>query len=363
MLRPSYVLGGRAMQVVRDGEDLARCMNEAITTSPQHPVLLDRFLNEAVEVDVDVVADKDGNVLVGGILEHVEEAGVHSGDAACTLPPHSLSTEMVERLKDVVTDLAKELRIVGLLNVQFAVQGKSIYVLEANPRASRTVPFVSKATGVSLAQLAARCMLGETLPEMGFGSELLMKNHVAVKEAVFPFARFSNTDVLLGPEMRSTGEVMGLADCVDVAFGKSQLAAGTALPRGGKVFLSVKDDDKPGVVDVARRLGALGFEVLTTQGTQSYLARKGIASQKVNKVAQGSPSIVELIRANQVALIINTTDNKKTISDSYAIRHEALLKQIPSFTTLEAARMLVGALEAQARKPYPCRSLQEYLLG
>jgi len=361
MLRPSYVLGGRAMQVVRDGEDLARCMNEALSTSPQHPVLLDKFLNEAVEVDVDVVADKDGNVLVGGVLEHVEEAGVHSGDAACTLPPHSLSTEMVERLKDVVTDLARELRIVGLLNVQFAVQGKSIYVLEANPRASRTVPFVSKATGVSLAQLAARCMLGETLPEMGFGTELSLKNYVAVKEAVFPFARFSNTDILLGPEMRSTGEVMGLAECVDVAFGKSQLAAGTALPRGGRVFLSVKDDDKPGIVDVARRLGALGFEVLTTQGTQSYLAKKGIASRQVNKVAQGSPSIVDLIRNNEVALIINTTDNKKTISDSYAIRHEALLKQIPSFTTLEAARMLVGALEAQARKPYPCRPLQAYL--
>jgi len=363
MLRPSYVLGGRAMQVVRDGEDLARCMNEALSTSPQHPVLLDKFLNEAVEVDVDVVADRDGNVLVGGVLEHVEEAGVHSGDAACTLPPHSLSTEMVERLKDVVADLAKELRIVGLLNVQFAVQGKSIYVLEANPRASRTVPFVSKATGVSLAQLAARCMLGETLPDMGFGTELSLKNYVAVKEAVFPFARFSNTDILLGPEMRSTGEVMGLAECVDVAFGKSQLAAGTALPRGGKVFLSVKDDDKPGVVDVARRLSALGFEVLTTQGTQSYLAKKGIASQRVNKVAQGSPSIVDLIRANEVALIMNTTDNKKTISDSYAIRHEALLKQIPSFTTLEAARMLVGALEAQARKPYPCRPLQAYLSG
>ena len=363
MLRPSYVLGGRAMQVVRDGEDLARCMNEALSTSPQHPVLLDKFLNEAVEVDVDVVADRDGNVLVGGVLEHVEEAGVHSGDAACTLPAHSLSTEMVERLKDVVADLARELRIVGLLNVQFAVQGKSIYVLEANPRASRTVPFVSKATGVSLAQLAARCMMGEILPDMGFGTELSLKNYVAVKEAVFPFARFSNTDILLGPEMRSTGEVMGLADCVNVAFGKSQLAAGTALPRGGKVFLSVKDDDKPGVVDVARRLGALGFEVLTTQGTQSYLARKGITSQKVNKVAQGSPSIVDLIRANEVALIINTTDNKKTISDSYAIRHEALLKQIPSFTTLEAVRMLVGALEAQARKPYPCRPLQSYLAG
>jgi carbamoyl-phosphate synthase large subunit len=361
MLRPSYVLGGRAMQVVRDGEDLARCMSEALSTSPQHPVLLDKFLNEAVEVDVDVVADRDGNVLVGGVLEHVEEAGVHSGDAACTLPPHSLSTEMVERLKDVVADLARELRIVGLLNVQFAVQGKSIYVLEANPRASRTVPFVSKATGVSLAQLAARCMLGETLPEMGFGTELSLKGYVAVKEAVFPFARFSNTDILLGPEMRSTGEVMGLAECVDVAFGKSQLAAGTALPRGGKAFLSVKDDDKPGIVDVARRLGALGFEVLTTQGTQSYLAKKGVTSQQVNKVAQGSPSIVDLIRANQVSLIINTTDNKKTISDSYAIRHEALLKQIPSFTTLEAARMLVGALEAQARKPYPCRPLQDYL--
>ncbi|MCL2178957.1 MAG: carbamoyl-phosphate synthase large subunit [Proteobacteria bacterium] len=362
ILRPSYVLGGRAMQVVRDGEDLARCMNEAISTSPQHPVLLDRFLNEAVEVDVDVVADKEGNVLVGGVLEHVEEAGVHSGDAACTLPPHSLSTEMVERLKDVVTDLARELRIIGLLNVQFAVQGKSIYVLEANPRASRTIPFVSKATGVSLAQLAARCMLGELLPDMGFGTELPL-SYIAVKEAVFPFARFSNTDILLGPEMRSTGEVMGLSDNVEVAFGKSQLAAGTALPRGGKAFLSVKDDDKPGIVDVARRLGVLGFEVLTTRGTQSYLAKKGIASQSVNKVAQGKPSIVDLIRANEVALIINTTDNKKTISDSYAIRHEALLKQVPAFTTLEAARMLVGALEAQARKPYACRPLQSYLSG
>ncbi|MBE2251062.1 MAG: carbamoyl-phosphate synthase large subunit [Myxococcus sp.] len=360
MVRPSYVLGGRAMEVVHDRADLERYIREAVLASPEHPVLIDRFLRNATEVDLDLVADDTGACLVGGILEHVEEAGVHSGDAACIMPPHSLGQDVIERLKDISIALARELKVVGLMNVQFAVQGKAIFVLEVNPRASRTVPFISKATGIAMARVASLCMVGRSLQAQGLTRDPEIR-HVAVKESVFPFARFSNTDVILGPEMKSTGEVMGIDSRIDAAFAKSQLAAGTRLPTGGLAFVSVKDDDKPGLVDLARRLKALGFGLCATGGTHAYLAKKGVESLKVNKVLEGSPHIVDRVHAGEVTLVFNTTAGKKEIADSFSIRRESLLKGVAHFTTLEAARMIVGALEAQATSKREYRPIQEWL--
>jgi carbamoyl-phosphate synthase large subunit len=360
MVRPSYVLGGRAMEVVYDQTSLERYMKEAVSASPEHPVLIDRFLKEAIEVDLDLVADRTGAVLVGGVLEHVEEAGVHSGDAACTLPPHSLPPDLVERMKDQAIELARELGVVGLMNVQFAIQGKTIYVLEVNPRASRTVPFISKATGRALAKIASLCMVGKTLKELGALNEPEFR-HVAVKESVFPFARFAGVDVILGPEMKSTGEVMGIADDFPAAFAKSQQAAGVKLPKSGKVFISVRNDDKPAVVDLARRLHSLGFKLITTSGTQQYLASKGIETEKVLKVAEGRPHIVDKIVDGQIVLVINTTFGKREIADSFSLRREALMHSVPYFTTVQAARMAVGAMESLMRKEQTVKPLQDYL--
>ncbi|MDY7232953.1 carbamoyl-phosphate synthase large subunit [Hyalangium rubrum] len=360
MVRPSYVLGGRAMETVYDASSLERYMREAVSASPEHPVLIDRFLKDAIEVDLDLVADKTGAVLVGGVLEHIQEAGVHSGDAAATLPPHSLSPDLVERMKDQAIALARELKVVGLMNVQFAIQGKIIYILEVNPRASRTVPFISKATGVSLAKIAALCMVGKTLEELGHTQEVEF-SHVAVKESVFPFARFAGVDVILGPEMKSTGEVMGLADDYASAFAKSQLAAGVKLPRAGKVFISVKDDDKPAVVDLAKRLRAMGHELVATAGTHAYLATKGIQAQLVQKVKEGRPNIVDKIVDGAIVLLINTTFGKQEIADSFTIRREALMHGVPYYTTVQAARMAVGALESLRRTELSVKPLQEYL--
>ncbi len=360
MVRPSYVLGGRAMEVVYDRVDLERYMRESLMPSKENPVLIDRFLQSATEVDLDLVCDSTGACIVGGVLEHVEEAGVHSGDAACVLPPHSLAPDVIERLKDIAISLSRELKVVGLMNVQFAVQGKAIYVLEVNPRASRTVPFIAKATGLALAKVAALCMAGKTLAEQGVLKDPEM-HHYAVKESVFPFARFTNTDVILGPEMKSTGEVMGLDASVHAAFAKSTLASGSQLPRGGVVFVSVKDDDKPGLVDLAKRLRALGFTLCATGGTLDYLARKGIPAQRINKVREGSPHIVDRMIAKEIALVINTTAGKKEISDSYTIRREALTRGLSYFTTMEAARMGVGALEAQASGTRRYTPIQDWL--
>jgi carbamoyl-phosphate synthase large subunit len=360
MVRPSYVLGGRAMEVVYDVTDLARYMREAVKASPEHPVLIDRFLKDATEVDLDLVADRTGAVLVGGVLEHVEEAGVHSGDAACTLPPHSLTPDLVERMKDQAIALARELGVVGLMNVQFAIQGKAIYVLEVNPRASRTVPFISKATGVALAKLASLCMVGKTLAELG-QTQMPEFQHVAVKESVFPFARFAGVDVILGPEMKSTGEVMGIADDYSSAFAKSQAAAGVKLPKDGKVFISVKNDDKPAVVDLARRLRTLGFKIVATGGTHAYLQSKGIETERVLKVTEGRPHCVDKIVDGQIVIVINSTFGKQEIADSFSIRREALMHGVPYFTTVQAARMAVGALEAMKHKELTVRPLQEYI--
>jgi carbamoyl-phosphate synthase large subunit len=360
MVRPSYVLGGRAMEVVHDASDLDRYMREAVKASPEHPVLIDRFLKDAVELDLDLVADRTGRVLIGGILEHIQEAGVHSGDAASTMPPHSISTDTVERLKDQAIALSRELGVVGLMNVQFACQGKAIYVLEVNPRASRTVPFVAKATGVPLAKIAALCMVGKTLEELGQTSEKHFE-HKAVKESVFPFSRFGGVDVILGPEMKSTGEVMGLADDFPTAYAKAQLAAGVKLPTKGTVFISVKDDDKPAVVDLARRLSTLGFQILATGGTSRYLTQKGIANESVLKVTEGRPHVVDRIVDGGVQLVINSTFGRQEIADSFSIRRESLMHGLPYYTTVQAARMAVEGLEALARGPLPVKPLQDFV--
>ena len=360
MVRPSYVLGGRAMEVVQDPEDLERYMKEAVRASPEHPVLIDRFLKSAIEVDLDLVADRKGNVLIGGLLEHVEEAGIHSGDAAMSLPPQSLPKKLIDEMKEQSAAIARELGVVGLMNVQFAIQGDKVYILEVNPRASRTVPFVSKATGVPLAKLAALCMTGKTLEELGHVGELSVR-HVAFKESVFPFTRFAGVDVILGPEMKSTGEVMGIADSFAAAFAKSQLAAGVKLPRRGNVLISVKDDDKQATLDLARRLLALGYTLSATAGTHRYLASHGIESEAVKKVTEGRPHIVDKILDRQIAMVINTSFGKRAIADSFSIRREALMHGVPYFTTIQGARMAVASLEVLARGDLPVRSIQSYL--
>ena len=363
VVRPSYVLGGRAMEIVHEQRDLERYMREAVKVSNDSPVLLDRFLNDAIEVDVDAVVDNHGDgkdVIIGGIMEHIEQAGVHSGDSACSLPPFSLSRELQDELRRQTVAMAHGLDVVGLMNVQFAIQGKAIYILEVNPRASRTVPFVSKATGVPLAKLAALCMVGKTLEELGQINDPEVR-HVAVKESVFPFNRFAGVDVILGPEMKSTGEVMGMADTFPVAFAKSQLAAGVRLPRSGKVFISVKDDDKPGTVNLAKRLLALGFQVISTSGTHEYLKNKGVETELAKKVYEGRPHIVDKIVDGEIAMVINTTFGKQEMADSFSIRREALMHGLPYYTTLQGARMVVDALEALSHGELPVRSLQSYL--
>jgi len=361
MVRPSYVLGGRAMEVVHDDADLETYLREAVQASNERPVLIDRFLKDAAEVDVDVVSDGQ-DVVVGGVMEHIEEAGIHSGDSACALPPYSLSPEVVAEIERQSIALAKELGVVGLMNVQFAIQGQEVYVLEVNPRASRTVPFVGKATGLPLAKAGALCMVGKSLSEAGARGTPRPK-HVSVKEAVFPFARFPGVDTMLGPEMRSTGEVMGVDEDFFHAFFKAQTAAGSALPSSGegkRAFVSVKDADKEAVVDVARRLVGLGFEVLSTAGTHRFLEERGISTTSVKKVQEGRPSIVDRIKDGDVHFVVNTTAGKQEIADSYSIRRETLMKRLPYCTTLTAARASVGAMEALRAGTSSVRSLQEY---
>jgi carbamoyl-phosphate synthase large subunit len=361
MVRPSYVLGGRAMEVVYDDRDLETYLREAVQASNERPVLIDRFLRDAAEVDVDVVSDgKD--VVIGGVMEHIEEAGIHSGDSACSLPPHSLTPEVVAEIERQSVALAKELGVIGLMNVQFAIQGKDIYILEVNPRASRTVPFVGKATGLPLAKAGSLCMVGKSLAEAG-ATKPKRRGHISVKEAVFPFARFRGVDTVLGPEMKSTGEVMGVSTDFATAFLKAQAAAGNALPVGGpgkRAFISVKDGDKEAVVDIARRLVRLGFEVLATAGTSAFLGKHGIPTTPVKKVQEGRPSIVDRIIDGDVHFVVNTTAGKQEIADSYSIRRETLMKRLPYVTTLTGARASVGAMEAAKSGDPIVRSIQEY---
>ncbi|MDO8926099.1 MAG: carbamoyl-phosphate synthase large subunit [Sideroxyarcus sp.] len=341
VMRPSNVLGGRAMEIIHAQSDLERYMRDAEEMSKTYPermpILLDRFLNDAIEVDVDAVSDGQ-QVIIGGIMEHIEQAGVHSGDSACSLPPYSLSAKLQDELRRQTVAMAKSLNVVGLMNVQFAIQGETVYVLEVNPRASRTVPYVSKATGVPLAKIAARCMAGQTLASQGVTKEVIPP-YYSVKEAVFPFIKFPGVDTILGPEMKSTGEVMGVGDTFAEAFVKSQLAASVKLPKSGKVFISVREEDKTGAAEVARALKQLGFTILATRGTGSVIAAAGVEVSIVNKVAEGRPHIVDMIKNGEVSLIVNTVDSRPSVMrDSYSIRHAALQGRVTYYTTLAGAR-------------------------
>jgi len=349
VVRPSYVLGGRAMEIVQKESQLVRYMNEAVSVSNDSPVLLDRFLNDAIEVDVDAICDGE-EVLIGGVMEHIEEAGIHSGDSACSLPPHSLTDAQITELSEQVKKMGKALNVVGLMNTQFAIKGDDIFVLEVNPRASRTVPFVSKATGVQLAKIAARCMAGQTLAQQGI-SAVPTPDFYSVKESVFPFAKFQGVDTLLGPEMKSTGEVMGSGKTFGEAFLKASLGASTRLPKSGSAFLSVRDDDKQGLVGVAAELKAAGFDLIGTRGTCDALLLAGIECRAVNKLREGQPHILDIIKRDQIDLIINTTDGRQAVDDSYYIREAALGRKIPYTTTLTGATAICSALSVPADGP------------
>jgi len=361
VVRPSYVLGGRAMEIVHQQVDLQRYMENAVRASNDSPVLLDRYLSDAIEVDVDCVADGK-EVFVGGVMEHVEQAGVHSGDSACCLPPHSLSAEIERELRRQTEMLARALDVVGLMNVQFAIQRDVVYVLEVNPRASRTVPYVSKATGLPLAKIAARCMVGKPLAAQNIGGTA-RPPYFSVKEAVFPFAKFPGVDTILGPEMKSTGEVMGVGRSFGEAFVKSQLAAGVRLPTGGRAFISVRDGDKPAAAAVARELAALGFTILATRGTANAIAAQGVAVSAVNKVAEGRPHIVDMIKNGEVSFIVNTVEDTRTaISDSRSIRTTALAQRVTYYTTIAGAKAACAGMKHLAQlEPYRLQDLHAQL--
>ncbi|MGV2897437.1 carbamoyl-phosphate synthase large subunit [Achromobacter sp. AGC78] len=366
VVRPSYVLGGRAMEIVHEQQDLERYMREAVKVSNDSPVLLDRFLNNATEVDVDCLADGE-TVFIGGVMEHIEQAGVHSGDSACSLPPYSLSAEVIAEIKRQTTMMAKALNVSGLMNVQFAIQGGDVYVLEVNPRASRTVPYVSKATGLQLAKIAARAMAGQTLAAQGITKEVVPP-YFSVKEAVFPFVKFPGVDTILGPEMKSTGEVMGVGMSFGEAFVKSQLAAGVRLPESGTVFISVKNQDKPRAVEVARGLHAMGFKLVATRGTAAEIETAGIPVQVVNKVTEGRPHIVDMVKNGEIALVINTVEERRNaIVDSRTIRTQSLAARVTFFTTIAGARAAVEGMQYLRQglglQVYPLQELHASLSG
>ncbi|MGA1823973.1 MAG: carbamoyl-phosphate synthase large subunit [bacterium] len=358
LIRPSFVLGGRAMDIVHDESSLKSCIEEALSVSGEHPILIDKFLDDATELDVDAISDGTC-VVIGGIMEHIEEAGVHSGDSACSLPPVSLSQSLLDEIKRQTKLLALELKVKGLINIQFAVKDDKIYILEVNPRASRTIPFVSKSIGVPLAKLAAKVMTGMSLDELGFTDEV-RRNYFTVKEAVFPFLKFPGTDTLLGPEMLSTGEVMGISDQFGIAFAKSQIAAGNTLPVSGTVLVSVKDSDKKKVVGIAGRLYRLGFKIIATKGTCIELINNNIPSEFVLKITEGRPHIVDAIINGQIDLIINTTVGAQAIKDSFSIRRSALDRQVPYVTTIRGAMAVVKAIEALKKEEINVKPLQLY---
>ncbi|MEO7932125.1 MAG: carbamoyl-phosphate synthase large subunit [Chthoniobacterales bacterium] len=358
LVRPSFVLGGRAMELVYHAEDLRRYMRNAIEVSPRRPVLVDRFLEDAIEVDVDCIADGE-TAVVGAIMEHIEEAGIHSGDSACVIPTFSLSRPILDEITSATKAMAAELKVRGLMNVQFAVKGDKVYVLEVNPRASRTVPFVSKAIGVPLAKLAAKVMIGETLRDLGFTEEVV-PTHYSVKEAVFPFLRFEGINISLGPEMKSTGEVMGIDADLGLAFAKSQLASQWPLPTAGNVFISVKDADKSNVISVAREYAALGFGIIATSGTADTLAAAGVEVMKVFKIAEGRPNVRDLVKNGEIQFIINTPSGKIPREDEVKIRTAALTERIPIMTTIRAAAASAEGIRSLQKGPMTVRSLQEY---
>jgi len=358
MVRPSYVLGGRAMKIVYDEASLEEFMSAAVEASPEHPILIDKFLEDAIEIDVDAVADGE-KCVVCGIMEHIEEAGIHSGDSACVIPPFSLSDKIINELKKSTYMLARELNVVGLMNVQYAIKNEIIYVLEVNPRASRTIPFVSKACGVPWAKIASKVMVGKKLKELGIEKEAEF-NHVAVKESVFPFNRFPGVDPVLGPEMKSTGEVMGIDQEFGLAFAKSQIAAGTILPLKGNVFISVKDKDKRPVVFIAKKLADLGFKIFATKGTAKVLTKNGIDVTPVLKVSDGRPNVVDLLINKEIQLLINTPSGKKPKTDQVSIRAFAVMNNIPIITTISGAQAAVNGIESLIKHQLTVRSLQEY---
>ncbi len=358
MVRPSYVLGGRAMEIVYDEKSLHDYMKRAVTASPEHPILVDKYLEDAIEIDVDAISDgKD--VIVGGIMEHIEEAGIHSGDSACSLPPYSLSSDTIEAIRLQTKALAKELDVIGLMNIQFAVKGKDVYILEVNPRASRTIPYVSKSIGIPLAKLAAKVMVGKSLSGLGLTSEIRI-SHFTVKEAVFPFDRFQGVDTLLGPEMKSTGEVMGIDQDFGRAYAKAQASANNTMPLSGKVFISVKDKDKQHLPPMAGKLISLGFTLIATRGTASYLQDNGIAVETVNKVAEGRPNIVDYIKNKEIHFIINTVSGAKAQKDSFSLRESALQFKIPYTTTVAGAKAAINAIEVLLKEHVNIKSLQQY---
>jgi carbamoyl-phosphate synthase large subunit len=359
LVRPSYVLGGRAMQIVYDADDLRTYMTEAVRVSPEHPILVDKFLEDALEIDVDAISDGE-RVVVGGVMEHVEKAGIHSGDSACALPPYSLGDDQIATIKRQTRALALELGVIGLLNIQFAIKNETVYVLEVNPRASRTVPFVSKAIGVPLAKHATKIMLGRTLADLGFTEER-EPEHIAIKEAVFPFVKFPGTDVVLGPEMKSTGEVMGIDRDFRKAYVKSQIAAGSPLPTSGKVFVSVKNRDKRAAMGIARRLVEMGFTLAATAGTAKLLTLQGMTVEPVHKVGEGyRPNIVDLMKRGEIALVFNTPEDGRARRDSSILRRTAVMLNIPYYTTVDGAQAAIGGIEALLKGEIGVQSLQEY---
>jgi carbamoyl-phosphate synthase large subunit len=358
MVRPSYVLGGRAMEIVYDEASLVDYMHRAVEASPEHPVLIDKYLEDAVEVDVDAVSDGE-LVAIGGVMQHIEEAGIHSGDSACSLPPYSLGEEIIDEIKRQTRALARELNVVGLMNVQFAVKDSEVFMLEVNPRASRTVPFVSKATGVPLAKVAAKVMAGSTLKEAGFTREREV-GHIAVKEAVLPFDRFHGVDTILGPEMKSTGEVMGIDMNFGLAYSKAQTSSKNVLPASGKIIFSIKDKDKPYAVPIAKKLIEMGFEIIATRGTAAYLGENGLQVRVVNKVAEGRPHIVDLIKNREADFVVNTVTGAQAQRDSVSIRQSALQYGVPYTTTIAGAGAVVNAVEMLRLKKLSIKPIQEY---
>jgi len=358
MVRPSYVLGGRAMKIVYDRTSLEEFTRKGLLASPDHPVLIDKFLEDAVEIDVDAISD-GGTTIIGGVMEHIEEAGIHSGDSACVIPPQSLSSPVIEQIKENTKAIAKGLKVVGLLNIQFAVKDDKVFVLEVNPRASRTIPFVSKATGVPLAKLATKIMLGKGLKEVGLTHEIV-PHHISVKESVFPFSRFPGVDIILGPEMQSTGEVMGIDEGFGRAFAKSQLAAGQLLPTQGTVFVSVKDADKDKVYPIVKQLYEMGFEFFATQGTSQYLKDRRIPNKPVKKIAHGRPHVIDHIKNGDIQLVINTPSGKESAGGSHNIRRSVLRHGLPYVTTLSGAAAMASGIAALIKKRLTVNSLQKY---
>ncbi len=358
VVRPSYVLGGRAMEIVYDVERLRDYMKFAVKASPEHPILIDKFLQDAIEVDVDALSDGT-EVVIGGIMQHIEEAGIHSGDSACALPPYSLSAEVVAEIRRQTIELALELNVVGLMNIQFAVKGSTIFLIEVNPRASRTVPFVSKATGRQLAQVAAKVMAGQTLQELNVSGDII-PDYVSVKEAVFPFVKFPGVDTLLGPEMKSTGEVMGIDYDFGKAFAKAQLGAGVNLPKSGKIFVSVKDSDKEHIIEPVKKLIEAGFSVVATSGTAEYLNEQGIAADSINKVKEGRPHCVDAIKSREICMVFNTTLGAQSVADSYSIRRSTLMHGIAYYTTVAGILAVTDGILAMLRENLDVSPLQEY---